>query len=707
MKIDLHCHTKKTKVGDPPTRNVTTELFARKVEQAKVGILAITNHNAFDYEQYCSLRDSVHEFCQVYPGIELDVQGENNKGHIIIISNPNNVESFLSVITQFITKSPDAFVTTLEEITKVFSELDVLYIPHCFHKESSLSEQDIEQLNHLVKEQFRVIHETTYRSLGVYNNFGYSVIAGSDVKNWEIYETYSLPELRLPVATYSQLIMLLKRTPSLITSLLSYKSIQSIRVSPHKGVYFNLKIFQDFNVLFGQKGTGKTEILKSLYHYYRTQSIQCSVYFGAEKDEAYSEFEKTNDIVPSVDEFGIDDCSGEIKLLRDWTEQSPCLFREYIDHRRTEKASASKKRLLVSKTTLLPNFNFNQQNITDYKSLITAISTINKYIAHNSLLTESEKTQLSELLDLVEKKAHELCISKWIEFEAAKLTNGFIRGIQRYADKCTDTKTRPRGTGFEGFASSRFALYSAANQIFNHLLVPEVTISDEFHGSIEGKGKLRLQVKLRFLCEASDKIEFNNTKTKFTEALRYIKAITKSFAQPNVGEVVQSLSNLLIEYDIFSIVPFIGVRKEAILEDGTVYKPSSGEKGIILLQRRLRTDADVYILDEPEAGMGNSYIKSSIIPVLMSLVSEGKTVIIATHNANIAVLTLPYNSVFREHYNGQYRTYTGNPFVDQLVNINDENDIKCWTSESIHTLEGGEEAFYGRKNIYESSSERN
>ena len=79
-----------------------------------------------------------------------------------------------------------------------------------------------------------------------------------------------------------------------------------------------------------------------------------------------------------------------------------------------------------------------------------------------------------------------------------------------------------------------------------------------------------------------------------------------------------------------------------------------------------------------------------------------KTVIIATHNANIAVGTLPYISILRTHENGVYKTYIGNPFYDELRNINDETDTKNWTQESMHTLEGGKNAFYDRKDIYES-----
>ena len=69
MKIDLHCHTKATKSGDGAARNVTTDMFLEKVANADVKIIAITNHNHFDLEQYRTLRDTVKDFCQVWPGI--------------------------------------------------------------------------------------------------------------------------------------------------------------------------------------------------------------------------------------------------------------------------------------------------------------------------------------------------------------------------------------------------------------------------------------------------------------------------------------------------------------------------------------------------------------------------------------------------------------------------------------------------------------
>ena len=118
----------------------------------------------------------------------------------------------------------------------------------------------------------------------------------------------------------------------------------------------------------------------------------------------------------------------------------------------------------------------------------------------------------------------------------------------------------------------------------------------------------------------------------------------------------------------------------------------------------MQRDADAYFIDEPELGMGGSYIDANIRPLIVNLAKQRKYVVVATHNANIAVRTLPYTSIFRTHENGKYLTYIGNPFNDTLVNTEDSNDLRSWAEESLHTLEGGHEAFYERKDIYESKN---
>ena len=157
------------------------------------------------------------------------------------------------------------------------------------------------------------------------------------------------------------------------------------------------------------------------------------------------------------------------------------------------------------------------------------------------------------------------------------------------------------------------------------------------------------------------------------------------------------------EFKIIDGKEFIGISKYVGDENGNIYKPSQGEKSMLLLNMRLNTDSDNYILDEPELSLGNQYISDVIVPHLNNLANAKKRIVIATHNANIAVRTLPYLSVFRKHNNGVYNTYLGNPFTNKLVEIDDKSELD-WKEESLNILEGGEEAFGERSYIYDAGN---
>jgi ABC-type multidrug transport system ATPase subunit len=134
--------------------------------------------------------------------------------------------------------------------------------------------------------------------------------------------------------------------------------------------------------------------------------------------------------------------------------------------------------------------------------------------------------------------------------------------------------------------------------------------------------------------------------------------------------------------------------------DGLQYMPSSGEASMVMLQKELGTDKEVYILDEPERSLGNEYISDVIVPLIKERAKSGKKVFISTHDANIAVRTLPYSSIYRCHGRSGYCTYIGNPFSNNLVKLENEEDRLDWKKISMKTLEGGEEAFGERGKIY-------
>lgn len=710
MRIDLHCHTKKVKTGDAYTRNVTKDKFFQKVIEAEVKIIAITNHNQFDYMQYKEFKDVTEGYCDIWPGVELDIigkadqKGNCKRGHLIVIANPKNVELFNTQVQELVNdEDVNTFQIGVKKVYETLGKCDCIYIPH-FHKEPKLSDEDIQELRELLLDSSRLFKETSdYRSLGVFSNFDYSVIIGSDVQDWNKYETSKFADIRLPVQTFEQFCLLAKKDVQIIDTLLNQKRKKEIPVSPYKKVNFKLPFYEDINIIFGQKGTGKTEILESLKKYYIENGIAMESYKGNEKDSDFSKMLKVNDIIATSDKLQLDSMRQQFIDVYNWKEELPTSFEKYISWMETKDNNKNKGRMKITECVHIEEGVRDRKLESDYKYLKEFTESTFEKIDIEKYLDEQERTTLMLLLGKLCENINDAKMQKWNSDKSIKLTNWSIDKIKAIADKCSDTISKPSSVGFYDFAMGRFKLFENVEEICSTFSV-EDKVEKEYLGNLEEKGDIYIQTRYRMLTKESRTDEFKQGITVLRNCKLVIDGIKKAVLAENISEEVSKFQEF---YDdgIKDIGAFIGVSKETALENGEIYRPSNGERGILLMQKLLDSESDVYILDEPELGMGNSYITSNILPKLTDLAKRRKTVIIATHNANIAVGTLPYISILRTHENGIYKTYVGNPFYDELRNIDDETDTKNWTQESMHTLEGGKTAFYDRKDIYESGKQ--
>ena len=710
MRIDLHCHTKKVKTGDAYTRNVTKDKFFQKVIEAEVKIIAITNHNQFDYLQYKEFKDVTEGYCDIWPGVELDIigkadqKGNCKRGHLIVIANPKNVELFNTQVQELVNdEDVNTFQIGVKKVYETLGKCDCIYIPH-FHKEPKLSDEDIQELGELLPDSSRLFKETSdYRSLGVFSNFDYSVIIGSDVQDWDKYEISKFADIRLPVQTFEQFCLLAKKDVQIIDTLLNQKRKKEIPVSPYKKVNFKLPFYEDINIIFGQKGTGKTEIIESLKKYYIENGIAMESYKGNEKDSDFSKMLKVNDIIATPDKLQLDSMRQQFIDIYNWKEELPTSFEKYISWMETKDNNKNKGRMKITECVHIEEGVRDRKLESDYKYLKEFTESTFEKIDIEKYLDERERTILMLLLEKLCKNINDAKMQKWNSDKSIKLTNWSIDKIKAIADKCSDTISKPSSVGFYDFAMGRFKLFENVEEICSTFSV-EDKVEKEYLGNLEEKGDIYIQTRYRMLTKESRTDEFKQGITVLRNCKLVIDGIKKAALAENISEEVSKFQEF---YDdgIKDIGTFIGVSKETALENGEIYRPSNGERGILLMQKLLDSERDAYILDEPELGMGNSYITSNILPKLTDLAKRRKTVIIATHNANIAVGTLTYISILRTHENGVYKTYIGNPFYDELRNINDETDTKNWTQESMHTLEGGKNAFYDRKDIYESGKQ--
>ena len=641
----------------------------------------------------------------------MDAYGDQSKKdkpirfHLIVVANPNEAEKFHSVIKKLLKDfDVDNDSKHIKDICRALSKLDVLFIPHYMGKTPAISENDLLLLKSLVPDSTKVFTETTESSIGVLVNNDFHALVGSDVRDWNNYEESMFSDLRLPVSSYEQFCMLAKRDNVVIDTILNKKKSYIFSAKPHPKKTIRLKIFEDVNIIFGQKGTGKSEILNSLMDVMTGEGIKCVKYVGSQKEDGFKHLLATTDMSADCELLSADDCMEEFKGLRDWKDTNITLFSQYVKWFETKNDNLNKMSMKITEAVdmTIPDDSGISQTKKD-RLLFSEIQKKINQIDIDRYMDNDEKSILLSMLDKLYRSIYILLIDEYGKLKTIQLVNYSVNKIKELADKKTDTVSKPSATGFLEYAHSRILLKKYTQKIL-YEIKSEPYYKDKNIGELEGKGQISVRSMYRMLCENSRTAEFKIGINALKSIKAKIEEINVKYYQAEIATIIGQLIELLEESGVTSIESFIGLSKFIVDCNGIQYEPSNGEKGILLLQQVIKDEADAYFFDEPELGMGNSYIDATIRPQISDLARRHKVVVVATHNANLAVRTLPYMSIFRKYENGVYSTYTGNPFRNELINIEDNSDLLNWTVESMHTLEGGKEAFYERKDIYESGN---
>ncbi len=711
MKIDIHTHTKKCKSGDAPTREISPENFRKAILSTEVKIIAITNHNVFDLNQYKAIEASLGEEAQVWPGIELDIHESGLKGHLLVIVSPKQAKLFSETIDE-LTKdsSPDSFTATITEVLEKFDSFKPVYVAHYKQKKPNLSDDTLEKLLAGTKNPGRVIKEVTNSiSAGIYISHGHSSIYGSDVHDWAKYEelSHELPDLRLPVDSFEQFCLLLEKDPTTINTVLDRKTSEDLTLIPFDDdTTLKIRAYDDINVVFGPKGTGKSRILKAIAKHYTEKGIDARVYESA-SDRLDDIFDtKGKDLAINLNNHEINYCNDEIEALRTAGEIDVTSLSKYVAHFAVKTTNRNAKKILLkdidpeeesgAKREFV-NVNEAEEKTTQFLKFFSDNPSVKRE------LNEEDHKQvtriLSELLDRLSNR-------KWVSFSGWKeicFLNTAIETFRNEVERKTGTRAKPTTTGFRDYAINRIKIEVNAAEIVKNVYT-KIPMSKELVGSLgSNKGELEFWTEFKFqtgnITDSSlsslNRIK-KGTQKNFINCVREIvKYVYTDDLFPHISELneIEDVKDIKTVYELLLFKRYFAL-------DGVQYSPSSGEASMVMLQKELGTDKDVYILDEPERSLGNEYINDVIVPLIKERARAGKKIFIATHDANIAVRTLPYSSIYRCHGQEGYSTYIGNPFSNNLVNPVDAGDQRDWKKVSMRTLEGGEEAFGERGKIY-------
>jgi len=687
MKIDIHVHTKKTKSGDPDTREITPESLLKIIKETDVQILAITNHNHFDLEQYNEIVNITEDTCQIWPGIELDIVEEERHGHLLVIVNPENANLLSEKMDKLLQQTTeDDFNISIEDTIKHFDEMDAIYIPHYYVKKPNLIDEDIKKLSKNVKINSRVIKEATNSiSAGIYISHGHNSIYGSDIQNWDKYieKSNDLPELRLPVESFEQFCLLLEKNEPTINTILNQKKHEEIKINPFNDKEINISIYNDINIIFGSKGTGKTEILHAISDYYNSKGLKTDVF-----ESNLENLEETYDIKGKnmnvkIEEMTIETCESEISELKSATEKSITSLSNYLKYYSNQITNQITKNITIKDFSTKDESN-PKRKLDQSKEIFDKINSFNQFLDENkaleNILNDDLLSDLKEMLDLTLRKVTEEYEKNFINAKSTKMFNTLVETFIEEIAKKTGKPSKPTKTGFREYASNRIKIEKNVNKIDNNIN-KRIKPKTEYVGNLGDKGELYCKTEIVMQngsiansnfstisnINKTPQKEFSNKISKIKNNIYTVKLFKKISELKSIDDIdnINDLDDLLLFNKYFTI-------------NDELYKPSNGESSMLLLHKELSEDKEVYLLDEPEKSLGNDYISEVIVPILKEKAKMGKKIIIATHDANIAVRTLPYNSIYRTHEKNKYNTYIGNPFSNNLVNIHDSSRLIKW-----------------------------
>ena len=527
MRIDLHCHTKKSVQGDDNTRLVTKEKFRSVIEKEELKVVAITNHNEFDITQYVEFSRAVSDMCQIWPGVELTVKTSDSTGHLIIVCDPDYRIVFSEKL-QLIFKGnkPDQVMVALDELGNLFDPLRVIYIAHYYGKDGELQDTDIAQLkNILSRDDILFLEPSNATSMGILLNHEYKAIIGSDVKDWDKYPSNKIPELRFKVSTFSSFRLLAKRDVKTVKSLLTSSGEIMVPVGSYWNVPFIL--YKDINVIYGGKGTGKTELLKEIRdNIQATGNYKVRYFNSTENTKQFADLQKITFSGDELSLFSDIDFSTEISSIVNWQVPPPTKISDYILWKESDNIEELTKifGFIGSVVPSLPDSTKYTEAVSAYIKLtkvrVDIVSlNIEKYAG------DDKSNSLIELVDEILSDMIRFVENEFIVYYSDYLINKTIEIMKKQIEMKKEIKTKPQNTGLSSLFVQHNNMVVSLGRISNLFSKPSKPTFQKI-GLINYKGTVYLRTDYYINPNEATEVKYNSDLT-----VSKIKAFVKAVSQ--------------------------------------------------------------------------------------------------------------------------------------------------------------------------------
>lgn len=674
-RCDLHIHT----VPSVSDRSFTYDKDVMMDYVAKTGldIIAITNHNLFDYMQFQEIKNALPNTI-VLPGIEVDLE----KGHILVIANNDDGTLFdfntkCEQVNNLIKTKDDDI--TYDTFTRIFGDLSkYLLIPH-YEKDPKLHKDVIEKLGRniiagevsSVKKFIHMEKEDAELTPVYFSDFRIEKGISSD--KYPVSHTFlDVDEVNIKTLK----LCLMDKTK---VSLTSEKGIKLFQIFPNGQM-----LSTGLNIMFGKRSTGKTYTLNAIASRFegRAKYIKQFELLNTGKNDS-DQFEsdlkirQENSAEDYLREFGVI-VTDMLKTCS--AEEDEIKLQKYLDAVMSS-AQQSDVNDVFSKSKLFNESDFKEQSHDEIKKLIKATlalleSQLYKPIINKHLSEASLKALLKELI--------ELCRKENIQDQYFKEVNNMIKMVKESLQLKSAAPRIPDIDLFHYFINKK------KREVFNQIAI---AVKKNRIISTEKAGHFTISVSARPFANATDlktvglkQVSLINAFAKYGNPVLYLEELKAAGVETNRM------------YKLFAAIDYKILNSSGLPVSG-------GERSEFNFLQKIK-DAilcDILIIDEPESSFDNIFLKTEVNKFIKEM-AENMPVIISTHNNTIGGSIKPDYILYTEKKivsgEPQFNIYSGFPTAKVLKDV-DGNPIENYEI-TLNSLEAGEQAYSERKDIYET-----
>ncbi len=669
--LDLHIHTVPT-VSDS-SFVFSMEVLRNYVSMRQLDVIAITNHNVFDRQQYEEIVATLG--IPVFPGIEVDIEG----GHLILISSAEDISDFVTKCDKIhAINSTNTSSMTETQFMSIFTELNkYLLIPH-YDKAPELDLVKIPNIRPYIfcgevnsEKKFTSLRKDAKELVPVYF---------SDIRTKDGLTIYPLRHSYVDVEEVT--------LPSLKIALSDRAKVTLQPESGHELIQVldnGLKISSGLTVILGERSSGKTYTLDAISA--GRENPKYIKQFSLLSADAESEQKRFEDTLKkrsdSVSEEFLTPFKQVIEVVKGIVLDNDARDLDKYIEALIKAGAEAEQQDVFSKAVLFRETLFEDKDISSLDKLISSVDALLENVEYKEIISRfvDHKMLLGLAIALRKKYLEEqsLCIKK-------QYVNDLVDSIK------SDLKVRTAAATIPDIDLYQIMLNRHRIEKFI-----DIAHAVEKNRVISRKGLHSFTViaTAKPFESAGELKAFSRKMMAFSDAFQV-------YANPYLYLQELKKKSELTESEYYKY--FVSVRYEVLNRYGC--KASGGERSEYNLLQQLSdaTRSDILLLDEPESSFDNLFLKSDVNSILKEI-SGILPVVVATHNNTIGASVHPdfviYTKKVVKDGSVQYLLYSGYPSSEYLKDL-DGNTIRR-RDVLLNCLEAGESAYIERRGSYEMS----